>query len=58
MEEKHFKEIMAAIESIKLLLALNAKQAGAGVEDIAKAMGVSPGRVSQLIATKKYKKQK
>jgi len=58
IEKKQFELLRKDFEALKNLLALNAKQLKAQNVDVAKAMGVSPGRASQLIPTKKYKKRK
>jgi len=58
MEKNQFELLRKDLEAIKNLLALNAKQLKAKNVDVAKAMGVSPGRASQLIPTKTYKKRK
>ncbi|MGA2173330.1 MAG: hypothetical protein ABSG82_10040 [Sedimentisphaerales bacterium] len=44
------------IECIKLLLVLLANKLGVEKKEIAKALGVSGGRISQLLNPKKYKK--
>lgn len=43
------------IECIKLLLVLLANKLGVEKKEIAKALGVSAGRISQILNPKKYK---
>lgn len=57
MEKEQFEAIKKDIDALKKLMALGLQQQGVGVEAIGKAMGISKGRVSQLIAQKKYKKR-
>jgi hypothetical protein len=58
MEAEQFNKLMQELKSIKNLLILNLQNAGAKGGLIAKALGVSPGRLSQMLATKRYKKDK
>ncbi|MHC4159419.1 MAG: hypothetical protein ACYSSO_10120 [Planctomycetota bacterium] len=45
------------IELIKILLILLVNKLGLGQKDIAKAMGISEGRLSQILNPNKYKKK-
>ncbi len=49
-------EELKELQAIKKLLARGLQNQGVGVEAIGKALGVSSGRVSQLMARKRYKK--
>jgi len=57
MEKEQFDAIKKDMDTLKKLLALGLQQQGVSVEAIGKAMSISKGRVSQLIAQKKYKKR-
>ena len=58
MEEKQFKKLMEELKAIKNLLVLSLQKTEVKGELIANALGISTGRLSQLLATKKYKKKK
>ncbi len=45
------------LEVIKTLLILLVSKSGVEQKDIAKAMGISEGRLSQILNPKKYKKK-
>lgn len=57
MDEKQFNKLMDELKSIKNLLILNLQKTDVKGDLIAKAIGVSPGRLSQIMSTKKYKKK-
>jgi plasmid maintenance system antidote protein VapI len=56
MTEDNKKELVDNINMIKMLLVLLVDKLGVDKRDIAKALGISPGRLSQLLNPKKYKK--
>jgi len=58
MNDKKLDQITAELVSIKKLLVLLLKKNQVKGGQIAQALGVSGGRVSQLAATRKYKKRK
>ncbi len=45
------------IEVLKMLMILLVNKMGVGQKDIAKALGISEGRLSQILNPKKYKKK-
>ena len=45
------------IEILKMLMILLVNKMGVGHKDIAKALGISEGRLSQILNPKKYKKK-
>lgn len=49
------KELIDSINMIKMLLVLLVDKLGVEKKDIAKAIGISKGRLSQLLNPKKYK---
>ncbi|PKK83313.1 MAG: hypothetical protein CVT49_08920 [candidate division Zixibacteria bacterium HGW-Zixibacteria-1] len=53
---KNFQDLKKELEAIKHLLALQLKNAGVNVTLIGKAMGISQGRVSQILGESKRKK--
>ncbi len=57
MNEKQSDKLLEEIKTIKNLLVLSLQKAGVKGDLIAKALGVSQGRLSQMLATKKYKKK-
>jgi len=58
MDEKQFKRLLDEIKIMKNLLVLTLQNSNVKGELIARALGVSQGRLSQMLATKKYKKRK
>jgi len=54
MVNSSLESIQRELEDIKALLILQLQSAKFGNEDIAKAIGVSPGIISQLIDKQKY----
>ena len=54
--EKELNEIKQELSSIKKLMILGLQNKGIQANSIAKALGISPGRLSQIAAIKKYKK--
>jgi DNA-directed RNA polymerase specialized sigma subunit len=58
MNDKKLDQILNELGAIKKLFILLLQQQEVKVENIAKALGVSEGRVSQMAPTKKYKKRK
>ncbi len=56
MEEKQFKKLSSDLDAIKKLLVLMLKKDEVKGDLIAKAMGMSEGRLSQIFPQKKYKK--
>jgi DNA-directed RNA polymerase specialized sigma subunit len=58
MNNKKLDQILNELGAIKKLFILLLQQQEVKVENIAKALGVSEGRVSQMAPTKKYKKRK
>lgn len=58
MNDKKLEQILNELSAIKRLFILLLQQREVKVENIAKALGVSVGRVSQMAPTKKYKKRK
>ncbi|MGD2072752.1 MAG: hypothetical protein PVG65_04615 [Candidatus Thorarchaeota archaeon] len=57
MQPKQFKKLMEELGAIKNLLVLNLQKSEVKGELIAKALGISQGRLSQMLAIKKYKKK-
>lgn len=57
LDEKQLKLLRSDLESIKKLLVLLLKNSEAKGSLIAKAMGISEGRLSQIFPQKKYKKR-
>jgi len=57
MENKQFNKIIDELRSIKNLLVLDLQKSEVKGEQIAKALGISQGRLSQMLAIKKYKKK-
>jgi len=57
MENKQVKELKAELTAIKNLLIVGLQSQNIKGGDIAKALGVSQGRLSQQFAKKKYKKK-
>jgi predicted transcriptional regulator len=47
--------LLKDIETIKLLLVILVHKLGVSKNEIAKTMGISPGRLSQILDPKKYK---
>jgi DNA-directed RNA polymerase specialized sigma subunit len=58
MNDKKLDQILNELGAIKKLFILLLQKQEVKVENIAKALGVSEGRVSQMAPTKKYKKRK
>lgn len=56
MNENQFNMLKKDMDSIKKLLALDLIRKGVDTTSIGKALGVSQGRVSQLLAQKSRKK--
>ncbi len=56
MDERQFKKISSDLDAIKKLLVLMLKKDEVKGDVIAKAFGVSEGRLSQIFSQKKYKK--
>ena len=58
MDDKQFKKFSEDLDSIKKLLVLLLKKDDERVKGdlIAKALGISEGRLSQIFPQKKYKK--
>ncbi|MDO8740355.1 MAG: hypothetical protein Q7J54_02135 [Candidatus Woesearchaeota archaeon] len=56
MDEKQFKKLSSDLDAIKKLLVLLLKKYEVKGDLIAKALGVSEGRLSQIFPQKKYKK--
>lgn len=57
MDEKTSKELQESIETTNLLLALLLKKMDVAGKDIAAAMNISEGRLSQLLNSKKYRRK-
>ncbi len=57
MNDKQLEQIANELGGIKKLLILLLQQQDVKVEPIAKALGVSTGRVSQMVPTRKNKKK-
>jgi len=57
-ENKEFEKMRKELESIKLLLALHLKNSDVKGDLIAKAMGISEGRLSQLLPQKNIKNKR
>ena len=53
METRQFQILKKELEAVKNLLALQLKQYGTSVTAIGKAMGVTPGRLSQILGESK-----
>jgi DNA-directed RNA polymerase specialized sigma subunit len=58
MEEKQFKKISEDLDSIKKLLILLLKKYEVKGDSIAMALGISEGRLSQILPQKKYNRVK
>jgi predicted transcriptional regulator len=58
MNDKKLDQIANDLSAIKRLLVLLLQHQEVKGENIAKALGVSKGRVSQMASTKKYKRRK
>jgi DNA-directed RNA polymerase specialized sigma subunit len=58
MNEKKLDQIANELAAIKKLLILLLQHKEVKGENIAKALGISKGRVSQMSSTKTYKKKK
>ena len=58
MNDKKLDQIANDLSAIKRLLVLLLQHQEVKGENIAKALGVSKGRVSQMASTKKYKTRK
>lgn len=58
MEEKEIEKLRKELEAIKKLLVLLLKKFEVKGDLIAKAIGISEGRLSQIFPQKKYKKRK
>lgn len=56
MNDKQFDKVSDDLDAIKKLLVLMLKKAEVKGGLIAKAMGISEGRLSQIFPQKKYKK--
>jgi len=56
--EKKLDEIKEELIAIKKLMIVELQNAGIQGSTIATALGISPGRLSQIAATKKYNKKK
>lgn len=52
---KNEKELLEDIQDIKKLLILLVAKSGVEKKDIAKSMGITKGRLSQILDPKKYK---
>ena len=57
LDEKQLKLLRSDLDSIKKLLVLLLKNSEVKGDLIAKAMGISEGRLSQIFSQKKYKKR-
>lgn len=57
LDEKQLKLLRSDLDSIKKLLVLLLKNSDIKGSLIAKAMGISQGRLSQIFPQKKYKKR-
>ena len=55
--ERELKELKAEVTSIKNLLILGLLNQEVQGKDIAKVLGITPGRLSQMFSTKKSKKK-
>lgn len=58
MNDTKLDQMVSELRAIKRLLILLLQQQDVKVQNIAKAAGVSEGRISQMAPTKKYKKRK
>jgi hypothetical protein len=58
MNDKQFQELKEEVTAIKKLLVLGLQKSGVQGGAIATALGISQGRLSQIAATKKYKKHR
>ena len=56
MKKDNKQELAENINMIKMLIVLLVNKLGVENKDIAKALGISKGRLSQLLNPKKYKK--
>jgi predicted transcriptional regulator len=50
-------DIIEELEAIKKLLIVGLQNSGVKGTTIAKALGITPGRLSQIISIKEYKKR-
>ena len=57
MKDKQAQELKEELIAIKKLLVLGLQKSGIQGAAIATALGISQGRLSQIAATKKYKKK-
>ena len=57
MEDKKFNSLMKEISAIKNLLVLSLQKSDVKGDQIAKALSISQGRLSQMFATRKNKKK-
>jgi predicted transcriptional regulator len=55
MNEQQFNELKKDLEAVKKLLALGLIKQGVDTTSIGKALGVSQGRVSQVLGQKRTK---
>ena len=58
MNDKKLDQMIAELGAIKKLLMLMLQHKELKGENIAKALGISKGRVSQMASTKTYKKRR
>lgn len=58
MNDKKLDQMIAELGAIKKLLILMLQHKEVKGENIAKALGISKGRVSQMASTKTYKKRR
>lgn len=58
MDDQQFKKLLEEIKTIRNLLILDLQKKEVKGELIAKVLGISQGRLSQILSTKKYKKKK
>jgi len=56
MAQDEKKELFENLNTIKMLLVLLVDKLGVDKRDIAKTLGITQGRLSQLLNPKKYKK--
>ena len=54
--KNELNEIKEELNAIKKLIIVGLQNNGVQGNSIATALGISPGRLSQIVATKKYKK--
>lgn len=57
LDQNQLKLLRSDLDSIKKLLVLLLKNSDIKGDSIAKAMGISQGRLSQIFPQKKYKKK-